>query len=45
MADGDFGRFVGQMRDRFRWLDPALLQRFARAYGTRMTRLLDGCTA
>ena len=44
MADGDFARFVAQMRTRYGWLDPALLHRFARAYGTRMTRLLDGCT-
>jgi glycerol-3-phosphate dehydrogenase len=45
MADGDFARFVAQMRTRYGWLDPALLQRFARAYGTRMTRLLDGCNS
>jgi glycerol-3-phosphate dehydrogenase len=45
MADGDFARFVGQMRDSYRWLEPALLQRYARAYGTRMARLLEGCTA
>jgi glycerol-3-phosphate dehydrogenase len=45
MADGDFARFVGQMRDRYHWLEPVLLQRYARAYGTRMARLLEGCAA
>jgi glycerol-3-phosphate dehydrogenase len=45
MADGDFARFVGQMRDRYHWLEPVLLQRYARAYGTRMARLLERCAA
>jgi glycerol-3-phosphate dehydrogenase len=44
MADGDFDRFVGRMRAAYPWLEPRLLQRYARAYGTRMQRLLEGCT-
>ena len=43
MPDADFGRFLAQMRARYDWLAPALLQRYARAYGTRMNRLLEGC--
>ncbi len=43
MPDGDFEGFVAQMRARYVWLDPPLLHRYARAYGTRMTRLLDAC--
>jgi glycerol-3-phosphate dehydrogenase len=31
------------MLRRYAWLDRALLHRYARAYGTRMERLLDGC--
>jgi glycerol-3-phosphate dehydrogenase len=44
LRDGDFDGFVARMRDRYTWLDARLLQRYARAYGTRMSRLLDGCT-
>jgi len=29
---------------RYAWLDHELLNRYARAYGTRIERLLDGCT-
>jgi glycerol-3-phosphate dehydrogenase len=43
IADGDFDRFVALMRAQYGWLDPALVHRYARAYGTRMQRLLDGC--
>ena len=42
MPDGDFERFLAQMRTRYGWLEPALLQRYARAYGTRMQRVLEG---
>ncbi len=40
----DFDRFRQDVARRFPWLDPALQQRFARAYGTRVERLLEGCT-
>ena len=43
MPDADFGRFLAQMRTRYEWLAPALLHRYARAYGTRMNRMLQGC--
>jgi glycerol-3-phosphate dehydrogenase len=45
IADGDFDRFVALMRAQHGWLDPALVHRYARAYGTRMQRLLHGCTS
>jgi glycerol-3-phosphate dehydrogenase len=44
IADGDFDRFVALMRAQYGWLDPALAHRYARAYGTRMQRMLEGCT-
>jgi glycerol-3-phosphate dehydrogenase len=43
MPAGDFERWRNRIAREFSWLDRALLQRYARAYGTRMTRLLDGC--
>jgi glycerol-3-phosphate dehydrogenase len=43
MPDADFDRFRQRMARRYPWLDRALLQRFTRAYGTRMERLLAGC--
>ncbi len=43
MPDGDFDRFRRRQLRRFPWLDRALLGRYARAYGTRIERLLDGC--
>ncbi len=43
MPDADFERFLAQVRARYDWLAPALLHRYARAYGTRMNRLLAGC--
>jgi glycerol-3-phosphate dehydrogenase len=44
MPDADFERYLAQMRARYDWLAPALLHRYARAYGTRMNRMLAGCT-
>ncbi|HET9693790.1 MAG TPA: glycerol-3-phosphate dehydrogenase [Steroidobacteraceae bacterium] len=44
MPGGDFERFRTRMARRYAWLDRALLNRYARAYGTRMERLLEGCT-
>jgi glycerol-3-phosphate dehydrogenase len=44
MPDADFERFLAQMRASHDWLAPALLHRYARAYGTRIHRLLEGCT-
>jgi glycerol-3-phosphate dehydrogenase len=43
MPDGDFDRFLEQMRAKYPWLERGLLHRYARAYGTRMQRLLEDC--
>ncbi len=45
MPGGDFERYLAQMRARYGWLAPALLHRYARAYGTRMNRMLEGCAS
>jgi glycerol-3-phosphate dehydrogenase len=42
IADADFNRFVSELRNYYRWLPPDLLYRYARAYGTRIHRLLAG---
>ncbi len=39
----EFDRFVADLQKQFAWLPPALLNRYARAYGTRTQALLDGC--
>jgi glycerol-3-phosphate dehydrogenase len=44
MPDADFGQFLAQMHARYGWLAPTLLHRYARAYGTRMNRMLEECT-
>jgi glycerol-3-phosphate dehydrogenase len=44
MPHADFERFRTRMARRYAWLDRALLERYARAYGTRMERLLEDCT-
>ncbi|MFJ7567667.1 glycerol-3-phosphate dehydrogenase [Herminiimonas sp. NPDC097707] len=36
----EFDRFVREIRQQYPWLPPALLERYARAYGTRMALLL-----
>jgi glycerol-3-phosphate dehydrogenase len=43
LPGGDFAQFLAQARARYDWLTPALLHRYARAYGTRMHRMLEGC--
>jgi glycerol-3-phosphate dehydrogenase len=42
MADADFERFLGELRRSRPWLPASLAGRYARAYGTRVERLLDG---
>ncbi|MEN3363477.1 MAG: glycerol-3-phosphate dehydrogenase [Burkholderiales bacterium] len=39
----EFDSYVQSLQDRFRWLPPALVARYARAYGTRIHMLLSGC--
>jgi glycerol-3-phosphate dehydrogenase len=40
MPDADFDRFLADTTRRFPWLPPALARRYARAYGTRLERIL-----
>lgn len=42
---GDFDAFRTRLARRYQWLDRALLWRYARAYGTRIDRLLDDCSS
>ena len=44
MPGADFERFRRRMVRRYPWLGRELLRRYARGYGTRMERLLEGCT-
>jgi glycerol-3-phosphate dehydrogenase len=39
----EFDRWLGAQQRRYAWLEPALLARYARAYGTRIDTLLSGC--
>jgi len=41
---GDFDAFVTGLRQRNPWLPAGLAERYARAYGTRTDRLLEGAT-
>ncbi len=42
ISDGDFEAFVEDKSCLYPWLPEALLHRYARAYGTRMERFLEG---
>jgi glycerol-3-phosphate dehydrogenase len=42
MVDADFERFLEDLQRSRPWLPAALAHRYARAYGTRVERLLDG---
>ncbi len=42
ILEGDFDGFIMEQEIRYDWLPPALLRRYARAYGTRMDRMLEG---
>jgi glycerol-3-phosphate dehydrogenase len=45
IRDRDFVRFAADLAERFPWLPPALRNRYARAYGTRVESLLAGAFA
>jgi glycerol-3-phosphate dehydrogenase len=45
MPDGDFEAFRRRMARRYSWLERPLLDRYARAYGTRIEQLLEGCSS
>ena len=40
----EFDTFIAAQQQRYAWLAPALVARYARAYGTRIGLLLDGCS-
>ena len=42
IAEADFEAFLDRQRELYPWLPEALRLRYARNYGTRMDRLLDG---
>lgn len=42
ILDGDFDGFLMEQEIRYDWLPPTLVHRYARAYGTRMDRMLEG---
>jgi glycerol-3-phosphate dehydrogenase len=42
MPGADFAAFLDGLAQRYGWLPPELRRRLARAYGTRLERLLDG---
>ena len=44
MPKGDFEAYRRRMARRYAWLERPLLDRYVRAYGTRVERLLDGCS-
>ncbi len=44
IADADFERFAAETARRFPFLPPAMARRMARAYGTRIERIVDGAT-
>lgn len=45
MPDGDFAQFLWQLGASYDWLPPETLLRLARAYGTRIDRVLAGRTS
>ena len=44
LPDGDFARFLAEVDARWPWLPERLRHRLARAYGTRMARILGDAT-
>jgi len=42
MPDGDFAAFLWQASTRWPWVPPEMLLRLARAYGTRIGKVLEG---
>jgi glycerol-3-phosphate dehydrogenase len=39
----EFDQWVASKQQQYGWLAPALVRRYARAYGTRISVMLDGC--
>lgn len=44
-GEGDFARFLWSAGERYAWVPPELLQRLARAYGTRIGRVLGDASS
>jgi glycerol-3-phosphate dehydrogenase len=42
LPGGDFERFAAELIATHSWADPAMLRRMARAYGSRIARILEG---
>ncbi len=45
MPDGDFAAFLWRASERYSWAPPEMLLRLARAYGTRIDRVLGAATS
>ena len=45
MPDGDFAAFLWRANERYGWVPPEMLQRLARAYGTRLGLVLGEATS
>ena len=45
MPDGDFAAFLWRANERYGWVPPEMLQRLARAYGTRLDLVLGEATS
>ncbi len=45
LPHADFEAFLRALGERHRWMPAALLRRYARAYGSRAGRILDGATS
>ncbi|MGQ9365034.1 glycerol-3-phosphate dehydrogenase [Azospirillum sp. ST 5-10] len=45
LPDADFDRFLERLCARYPWLPAGMARRWARAYGTRVDRLLDGAAS
>lgn len=45
ILNGDFDEFLKDQIDHYDWLPEPLVRRYARAYGTRMDRLLEGAVS
>ena len=44
MGERGFAHFLWEASERFPWLPPEMLLRLARAYGTRLDRVLDNAS-
>jgi glycerol-3-phosphate dehydrogenase len=45
IENGDFVKFLTRCKQAYAWLDEAVLNDYARNYGSEIDRLLDGCSS